>query len=81
MSCIILSVRWCYVVVLNVHAPCENKGDDVQDKSYEELVCVFDQFPRNAIKNVFGDISTKVADKISPNRQSGTHEISNDNGV
>jgi hypothetical protein len=25
MSCIILRGRWCNVIVLNVHAPCEDK--------------------------------------------------------
>jgi hypothetical protein len=26
-----------------VHAPCEDKSDDVKDSFYEELACVFDQ--------------------------------------
>jgi hypothetical protein len=26
-------------IVLNVHAPCENKSNDVQDSFYEELGC------------------------------------------
>jgi exonuclease III len=29
MSYIILRVRWCKIIVLNVHAPYEDKGDDV----------------------------------------------------
>jgi hypothetical protein len=31
MSCIILRSRWCSISVLNVHAPCEGKSDDVKD--------------------------------------------------
>jgi hypothetical protein len=31
MSYIILRGRWCNIIVLNVHAPCEDKGDDVKD--------------------------------------------------
>jgi hypothetical protein len=31
MSYIILRGRWCNIVVLNVHAPCEDKSDDVKD--------------------------------------------------
>jgi hypothetical protein len=46
MSYIILRVRWCNIVVLNVHAPCEDKSDDVKDSFYEELELVSDQFLR-----------------------------------
>jgi hypothetical protein len=41
---IILRGCWCNIVVLNVHAPCEDKGDDVKDSFYEELGCVFISF-------------------------------------
>jgi hypothetical protein len=37
MSCIILRGRWCNIVVLNLHAPCEDKNDDAKDTFYEEL--------------------------------------------
>jgi exonuclease III len=37
MSCIILRGRWCNIVVSNMHAPREDKGDDVKDGFYEEL--------------------------------------------
>jgi hypothetical protein len=37
----------CYdIIVLNVHAPTEDKDDDIKDSFYEELEQVFDQFPR-----------------------------------
>jgi hypothetical protein len=45
MSYIILRGCGCNIVVLNMHAPCEDKSDDVSDSFYEELGCVFDQFP------------------------------------
>jgi hypothetical protein len=47
---IILRGCWCNIVVLNVHAPCEDKSDDVKDSFYEELGRVFDQFPRYDMK-------------------------------
>jgi hypothetical protein len=37
MSNIILSGRWCHIIVLNVHAPTEDKTHDVKDSFYEEL--------------------------------------------
>jgi hypothetical protein len=45
MSHIILRGRWCHIIVLNVHAPTEDKTDDVEDSFYEELEPGFDKFP------------------------------------
>jgi hypothetical protein len=33
-------------MVLNVHAPTEDKMDYVKDRFYEELEQVFDKFPK-----------------------------------
>jgi hypothetical protein len=43
MSHIILRSRWCNVIVLSVHAPTEDKTDEVKDSFYEELERVFDE--------------------------------------
>jgi hypothetical protein len=50
MSYIILRGRWCHIIVLNVHAPKEDKTDDVNDSFYEELERVFDKFPKYHMK-------------------------------
>jgi hypothetical protein len=42
--------RCCSFIVLNVHAPCDDKSDDVKDSVYDELGRVFDQFPRYNMK-------------------------------
>jgi hypothetical protein len=42
----ILRGHWCHIIVLNVHAPTEDKTDDVKDSFYEELERVFDKFPK-----------------------------------
>jgi hypothetical protein len=42
----ILRGRWCDIIVLKVHAPTEDKIDDVKGKFYEELERVFDKFPK-----------------------------------
>jgi hypothetical protein len=60
MSYTNLISRWCNIVVLNVHAPCEDKGDDVKDRFYEELGRVFDQFPMYDMKILLGDFNAKV---------------------
>jgi hypothetical protein len=40
--CIILRGCWCNTIVLNVHAPCEDKSDDIKDRFYEEIGHTFD---------------------------------------
>jgi exonuclease III len=36
MSFIVLRGRWCNIIVLNAHAPTEEKGDYSKDSFYEE---------------------------------------------
>jgi hypothetical protein len=31
MSYIMLRGKWCHIIVLNIHAPTEDKADDVKD--------------------------------------------------
>ena len=45
MSYIILRGHWCNIIVLNVHAPSEEKSDSSKDSFIEELEQVFDHFP------------------------------------
>jgi hypothetical protein len=44
MSYIILRGRWYNIIVLNVHAPTEDKIYDKEVRFYEELEHVFDKF-------------------------------------
>jgi exonuclease III len=60
MSYIILRGRWCHIIVLNVHAPTEDKTGDVKDSFYEELERVFDKFPKYHMKIMLGDFNAKV---------------------
>jgi hypothetical protein len=60
MSYIILRGRWCHIVVLNVHAPTEDKTDDVKDIFYEQLERAFDKFPKYHMKILLGDFNAKV---------------------
>jgi hypothetical protein len=57
MSYIILRGRWCNIIVINVHASCEDTSDDIRDSFYEEL---FDQFPRYDMKILLGDFNAKL---------------------
>jgi len=41
VSYIVVIGHWCNIIVLNVHAPSEEKSDDSKDSFYEELEQVF----------------------------------------
>jgi hypothetical protein len=72
-----------YITVLNVHAPTEDKTDDVKDSFYEELERIFGKFPKYYTK-ILGDLNAKVGreDIFKPIiRNESLHEISNDNEV
>jgi hypothetical protein len=84
MSYIILRGRWCHIIVLNVHAPTEDKTDDVKDSCYEEMERVFDKFPKYHMKILLGDFNAKVDREVIFKPTIGNenlHEINNDNGV
>jgi hypothetical protein len=36
----------CNIILLNVHAPSQEKSDISKDRFYEELEQVFDHFPK-----------------------------------
>jgi hypothetical protein len=50
MSYIKLRGRWCDIIALNVHAPTDDKIDDIKGRFYEELEQVFDKFLKYHMK-------------------------------
>jgi hypothetical protein len=48
------------IIVLNVHAPRDDKSDKVEDNFYKETGHVFNQFPRYNMKILLGDFNTKI---------------------
>jgi hypothetical protein len=81
---IILRGHSCSIIVLNVHAPCEDKSHDVKDSFYKKLGHIFDQFPRYDVNILLGDFHAKVVreDIFKPAiRSKSLHKISNDNGI
>jgi exonuclease III len=83
-SYIILSGHWCNIIVLNVHAPTEDKIDNIKDRFYEELERVSDKFPKYHMKILLGDFNAKVGreDIFKPTiGNESLHAISNANGV
>jgi hypothetical protein len=81
---LVLRGHWCYIIVLNVHAPPEDKIDDMKDSFYGELECIFDKFPKCNMKILLADFNAKVSreDIFKPRTgNESLYEISNDNGV
>jgi hypothetical protein len=79
MLYIILRDCWCHIIVLDVHAPTEDKTDDVKDRFYEELERVFDIFSKYHKKILLGDFNTKVGKENifkSTTGNESLHEIS-----
>jgi exonuclease III len=70
MSYIVLRGHWCHIIVLNVHAPTEDKTADVKDSFYEELECVLDKFPKYHMR-ISLDFSAKVGRKHTLSQQLG----------
>ena len=84
MSYIVLRGHRCNIIVLNVHAPSEEKSDGSKDSFYEELEQVFDHFPKYDKKILLGDFNAKVGREniFKPTvGNESLHQDSNDNGV
>jgi len=84
LSYIVLRDRWRNIVVVNVHAPSEEKSDESKDSFYEELEQVFDHIPKYQRKMILRDFNAKVEREniFKPTiGQESLHQDSNDNGV
>ena len=84
ISYIVLRVRWCNNIVLNVHVQSEEKSDDSKDRFYEELEQTFDHFPKYDMKIILGYFNAKVGRENIFKQTIGNesiHQDSNDNGV
>jgi hypothetical protein len=83
MSYIIVRGHWCHIV-LNVHAPTEDKTDDVKASFYYELEHMVDKFPKYHMKILLADFNAKVGreDIFKLTIGNGSlQEINNDNGA
>jgi endonuclease/exonuclease/phosphatase (EEP) superfamily protein YafD len=53
----VLRGRWCNIIVLNAHAPTEEKGDESKFRVNEELEQVLDRFPKYHKQILLGDFN------------------------
>jgi hypothetical protein len=84
MSYVVLRGLWCNIIVLNMHAPTEEKNNDSKYHFYEELEEVSDYFPMYPMKSLLGDFNAKLGRedilKLTIGNES-LREDSNVNGV
>jgi hypothetical protein len=84
MSYIKLRGRWRNIIVLNVHAPTEDKTDYKKDSFNDELERVLDIFPKDHMRILLRDLNIEGGREDIFKPKFGNkilHEISNDNGV
>jgi hypothetical protein len=60
MSYIVLRGHYFNIIVFSVHAPSEEKSDDLKENFYEELHQVFHHTPKYHIKILLGDFNAKL---------------------
>jgi len=69
--------------IINIHAPTEEKEEDVKDVYYEELENYIDSVPKQDILIIIGDANAKVGNEEIYKEITGAeskHHDSNDNG-
>ena len=84
MSYIVLRGRCFNIIVLNAHAPSEEKSDDSRGSFYEKLEQVFDHLPKYHMNILLGDFNAKVGRETIFKPTIGNeslHQEINDNGV
>jgi hypothetical protein len=51
---------WCDIIALNAHAPTEDQCDDKKNSFYEDLECLFEQFPKFYMQILLGDFTVNA---------------------
>lgn len=70
--------------ILNIHAPTEEKEEEVKNEFYEEMDRIIDKIPKRDVIIVVGDANAKVGREEIYREVTGgfsKHERSNDNGL
>jgi len=68
LSYTVLRGHWRNIILVNVHAPSEEKCEESKDRFYEELEQVFDHCPKYHMKILLGDFNAKVG-RVFSNQQ------------
>ena len=81
----VLRGRWYNIIVVNVHAPSEEKSDESKESFFlKNYSRPFYHFTKYYMKIPLGDFNAKVGREVIFNLTMGNeslHQVSNDNGV
>jgi hypothetical protein len=58
-----------------LHAPTEDKSDDVKDSFYDKLERVFDKLPEYYTKILLGDFNAKVGKEVTQCLMKGLNSV------
>jgi exonuclease III len=75
--------RFFNTTFISIHAPTEEKEEDIKDQFYERLERTHNEIPRNDIKIILGDFNAKIGKDVMYRPAIGTHsrhETNNENG-
>jgi hypothetical protein len=84
MSYKVLRGHWFNIIVLNVHAPREEKSNDWKDSFMENYSSLFYHFAKYCMKILLENFNAKVGREVICNLTIGNeslHQVSNDSGV
>ncbi|CAG9839544.1 unnamed protein product [Diabrotica balteata] len=72
------------ISLINVHAPTEEKDEEIKDLFYEDLERAYDNCAKNDIKIIIGDMNAQIGKEICYQDYIGKHslhDVTNDNGL
>lgn len=64
--------KWKNITMINVHAPTEEKEDDIKEDFYNDLEDVIEETPKQDILIVLGDFNAKIG-REQTNKKSGRY--------
>jgi len=84
ISCLRLKAKWFSYTLINVHAPTNEKTEEIKEEFYKLLEQNISQIARSDIKITLGDFNAKVGKEIiykSSIGNEGLHNETNNNGI
>ncbi|PNF31855.1 hypothetical protein B7P43_G08920 [Cryptotermes secundus] len=79
-----IRTKFFNMTLMNVHAPTEEKEEEVKDYFYQQMEETYDSIPSNDIKVILGDLNAKIGKEKEYRGVIGTeslHDTTNHNGI
>ena len=65
------------LTIINIHAPTEDKEEEIKEQFYEELQRIQDRVPKHDITIIMGDMNAKLGKEEVFNQAIGCHSLHN----